>query len=145
MHSSAISREAPASRIFVLSEVTGTVRAVVLRARPRWRVRQFVFDPTDTLDATMINCTEKSTMRTAVLWVSATGVLTGEKSGALVATAAGGVLAYQDGHIKLGGSEAPILEEVASGPLSVNGKPLGAMTTAATVSWAPWIRRIEQL
>jgi hypothetical protein len=55
----------------------------------------------------------------------------------LVATVAGGDLAYQAGHIKLGGTEAPTLEEVASAPLTVNGKPLAAMSSAATVSWAP--------
>ncbi len=76
-------------------------------------------------------------MRTAVLWVSPRGVLTADKKGALVATAAAGDLAYQAGHIKLGGTEAPVLEEIASGPLTVNGKPLAAINSAATVSWAP--------
>ena len=127
----------PASRILVVNEETGTIRQASLPAGPRWRVEAFVFDPKDTLDATMIDCTQKSTMRTAVLWVSPRGVLTGEKNGALVATAAGGDLAYQAGHIKLGGTEAPTLEEVASAPLTVNGKPLAAMSSAATVSWAP--------
>jgi len=127
----------PVSRIFVVNETVGTVVRAFLPAGPRWRVQSFVFDPKDTLDATMVDCTEKSTMRTAVLWVSPRGMLTGEKNGALVATAAGGDLAYQAGHIKLGGTEAPILEEVASGPLTVNGQPLATMTAAATVSWAP--------
>jgi hypothetical protein len=127
----------PASRIFVVNEEMGTIRQASLPAGPRWRVESFVFDPKDTLDATMIDCTQKSAMRTAVLWVSPRGVLTGEKNGALVATAAGGDLAYQAGHIKLGGTEAPTLEEVASAPLTVNGKPLAAMSSAATVSWAP--------
>ena len=76
-------------------------------------------------------------MRTAVLWVSPRGALTGERNGALVATASDGDLAYQAGHIKLGGTEAPILEEVASGPLTVNGRPLAAKTMAAVASWAP--------
>jgi hypothetical protein len=127
----------PASRIFVFNTARGTVRAASLPTGPRWRVQQFVFDPTDTLDATMIDCTGQSTMRTAVLWVSSKGVLTGDENGALVATSAGGHLAYQAGHIKVGGTEAPILEEIASGPLSVNGKALAAMTAATTVSWAP--------
>jgi hypothetical protein len=100
-------------------------------------VQSFVFDPKDTLDATMVDCTQKTTMRTAVLWVTPRGVLTGEKVGALVATVASGDLAYQAGHIKIGGTEAPTMEEVASGPLSVNGKPLADMNAAAAVSWAP--------
>jgi hypothetical protein len=100
-------------------------------------VESFVFDPKDTLDATMVDCTQKSTMRTTVFWVSPRGVLTGEKNGALVATAAGADLAYQAGHIELGGTEAPILEQVASGPLTVNGKPLASRNAAVTVSWAP--------
>ena len=41
------------------------------------------------------------------------------------------------GHIKVGGTDAPILEEVATGPLSVNAHPLAGITAAATVSWAP--------
>ena len=127
----------PPSRIFVLNTAQGTVRAASLPDGPRWRVQQFVFDPTDTLDATMIDCTGQATMRTAVLWVSSKGVLTGDKRGALVATAEGGYLAYQSGHIKVGGTEAPVLEEIASGPLSLNGKPLAAMTAATTVAWAP--------
>jgi hypothetical protein len=127
----------PPSRIFVLNTARGTVTAPSLPGGPRWRVQQFVFDPTDTLDATMIDCTQQTTMRTAVLWVSPKGVLTGDKKGALVATAAGGVLAYQAGHIHVGGTEAPILEEVAAGPLSLNGKALAAMTAATTVAWAP--------
>ncbi len=127
----------PVSRIFVVNETTGTVSQAFLPAGPRWRVESFVFDPKDTLDATMIDCTQASTMRTTVVWVSGRGVLTGERSGALVATAAGGVLAYQPGHIKLGGTEAPTLEEVAAGPLTVSGRPLASVTTAATVSWAP--------
>jgi hypothetical protein len=85
----------------------------------------------------MIDCTEEATMRTTVLWVSPKGVLIGKKSGALVATLEGDDLAYQAGQIKLGGTEAPTLEEVALGPLTVNGKPLAAITSAATVSWAP--------
>jgi hypothetical protein len=127
----------PVSRIFVVNETTGTVSQAFLPAGPRWRVQSFVFDPKDTLDATMVDCTQASTMRTTVFWVARRGVLTGEKSGALVATEAGGVLAYQPGHIKLGGTEAPILEEVATRPLTVNGRPLASITTAATVSWAP--------
>ena len=127
----------PVSRIFVVNETTATIRQPPLPAGPRWRVQSFVFDPKDTLDATMVDCTEKNTMRTAVLWVSPGGVLTADKSGALVATAAGDDLAYQAGHIKLGGTEAPILEEVASGPLTVNGEPLVARAAAAIVSWAP--------
>ncbi len=127
----------PPSRIFVVNETTGTVIQAVLPTGPRWRVQSFVFDPKDTLDATVVDCTQASTMRTTVLWVSRRGALTGERGGALVATAAGGVFAYQPGHIKLGGTEAPILEEVAAGPLTVNGRPLASVTTAATVSWAP--------
>ncbi len=127
----------PPSRIFVLNTARGTVTAPSLPGGPRWRVQQFVFDPTDTLDATMIDCTQRTTMRTAVLWVSPKGVLTGDKKGALVATASDGVLAYQAGHIHVGGTEAPILEEVAAGPLSLNGKPLAGMTAATTVAWAP--------
>ena len=76
-----------ASRIFVIDETRGTVSRAVLPAGPRWRVESFVFDPIDTLDATMVDCTQKTTMRTAVLWVSPRGALTGEKNGALVATA----------------------------------------------------------
>jgi len=127
----------PASRIFVVNETTRTIKQASLPAGPRWRVQSFVFDPKDTLDATMVDCTQQSTMHTAVLWVSPRGVLTGDKKGALVATAAGSDLAYQAGHIKLGGTEAPVLEEIASGPLTVNGKPLAGMNSAATVSWAP--------
>ena len=54
-----------------------------------------------------------------------------------MATLEGDDLAYQAGQVKLGGTEAPTLEEVALGPLTVNGKPLAAITSAATVSWAP--------
>jgi hypothetical protein len=127
----------PPSRVFLFNTAQGTVRAVSLPSGPRWRVQQFIFDPTDTLDATMIDCTGQATMRTAVLWVSSHGVLTGDNKGALVATAASGVLAYQAGHIKVGGTEAPILEEIASGPLRLNGKALTTMKGATTVSWAP--------
>ncbi len=127
----------PASRIFVVNETMGTTSQASLPAGTRWRVESFVFDPKDTLDATMVDCTQKSTMRTTVFWVSPRGVLTGEKNGALVATAAGADLAYQAGHIELGGTEAPILEQVASGPLTVNGKPLASRNAAVTVSWAP--------
>jgi hypothetical protein len=127
----------PASRILVINGTKGTVSQGSLPAGPRWRVQTFVFDPRDTLDATMIDCTEEATMRTTVLWVSPKGVLIGKKSGALVATLEGDDLAYQAGQIKLGGTEAPTLEEVALGPLTVNGKPLAAITSAATVSWAP--------
>ena len=127
----------PASRIFLVNESTGTVRQALLPAGPRWRVQQLVFDPTDTLDATMVDCTGKATMRTAVLWVSPKGVLTADRNGALVATSANGDLAYQAGHIKVGGTEAPILEEVASGPLVVNGKPIDTARSATTASWAP--------
>ncbi len=127
----------PASRILVINGTKGTVSQGSLPAGPRWRVQTFVFDPRDTLDATMIDCTEEATMRTTVLWVSPKGVLIGKKSGALVATLEGDDLAYQAGQVKLGGTEAPTLEEVALGPLTVNGKPLAAITSAATVSWAP--------
>jgi hypothetical protein len=127
----------PASRILMVNETTGNISRASLPTGPRWRVQSFVFDPKDTLDATMVDCTQKTTMRTAVLWVTPRGVLTGEKIGALVATVASGDLAYQAGHIKLGGTEAPTMEEVASGPLSVNGKPLADMNAAAAVSWAP--------
>ena len=127
----------PPSRIFVANETKGTVRQASLPIGPRWRVQAFVFDSRDNLDATMIDCTQKATMHTAVFWVSPRAALLGEKKGALVATSAGGDLAYQPGHIKVGGTEAPILEEVASGPLTVNGHPLADTNTATTAAWAP--------
>ena len=127
----------PPSRIFVVNETKGTVSRAPLPAGPRWRVQAFVFDPKDNLDATMIDCTQRATMQTAVLWVSPRGGLLGEEKGALVATAAGIDLAYQAGRIKIGGTEAPILEEVASGPLTVNGHPLPGTNTATSASWAP--------
>jgi hypothetical protein len=127
----------PASRIFVVDEATGTIRQASLPAGPRWRALSFVFDPDDTLDATLVNCTQKTVMSTTVVWVSPSGAVTAVKHGALVATGADGDLAYQAGGIHLGGTEAPELDEVASGPLTVDGRPLPGAAGAATVSWAP--------
>jgi hypothetical protein len=127
----------PASRIFVEDEATGTVRQASLPGGSHWRVQSFVFDPTGTLDATLVDCTQQATMSTTVFSVSPAGTVTSQRHGALVATKAGGSFAYQAGHIHLGGTEAPVLEEVASGPLTVNGRAVPGGAVAATASWAP--------
>ncbi len=127
----------PASRIFVVDEATGTTRQASLPGGPRWRVLSFVFGPDGTLDATLVDCTQKASMSTTVVWVSPSGKVTAVKHGALVATAGDGYLAYEAGEVHLGGTEAPELDEVASGPLTVNGRPVPGAAVAATASWAP--------
>ena len=127
----------PASRIFLMDLATGTTRQASLPGGPRWRALSFVFGPDGTLDATLVDCTQKAKMSTTVIWVSPSGSVTAVKHGALVATAAGGNLAYQAGGIHLGGTEAPELDEVATGPRTVDARPVPGVAGAATVSWAP--------
>jgi len=141
----AVSPTAPSLLLSLATTPTGA--ALGLRREYSWSTRRrapsgrppagwaalaeqsFVFDPKDTLDATMVDCTQKSTMRTAVLWVSPRDA-DSDKKGALVATAAAGDLAYQAGHIKLGGQRPPYWKK--SPPAAdVNGKPLAAINSAA--------------
>ena len=85
----------------------------------------------------MVDCTQKATMATSVVSVSPSGAVTAMEHGALVATSADGQRAYQAGHVHLGGTVAPELEEVATGPLTVGGRPARGVRQASTVSWAP--------
>ena len=127
----------PASHIFIVNEATGTVTQARLPAGPRWRVLSFVLDPRDTLDATLADCTSHAKMSTTVLSISPSGAVTAQQQGALVATTEDGTLAYQAGGAQIAGTEAAYVQEVAFGPLTVNGRPVPGAVAAATASWAP--------
>ena len=88
-------------------------------------------------DATLVNCTEKTSMQATVFDLSTSAAITAKRSGALVSTPAGGQWAYQAGSLKLHTTPGgPYLQALATGPLSVGGRPISALSAAATAAWA---------
>ena len=128
----------PGSKLYVLNTSNGAIKKASLPSGPKWRVWSFVFDPTDAVDATMVNCTEQSIMQATVFGLSSSAAITAKRAGALVGTVAAGQVAYQLGHIKLASTTGgPYLQAVAAGPLNVGGRPIAALGAATTASWAP--------
>jgi hypothetical protein len=132
----------PPSRIFLLDTATRAVHEALLPVGPNWRVMSFVFEPNDTVDATLVDCTATSAgapMPLTTFAISSAGKVLMKATGALIATRAADDLAYEPGEVATGGGAkhvVPVMDLQPTGPLVVNGKAI-PISGATVAEWAP--------